>query len=191
MHSNSTRHCVRVVPQENKSSTRIRWDSHDTLHSHLSLRQEDILSPVVSLVRAKQHAVRWLLIVGHDENRPIVAKLPQMSVLVHFLPLEATIPGQESVGFLVRRQALANVSDGHDEPRDGRSRVRGASIVALGVAMYLQRTFLRKTNEPTSEERVLIVVRTVDEHSYGALSESTDGGTNGFQEPPVYTSETE
>lgn len=131
----------RTLPHQNEPPARIARDRHDRRHPKLFVRKR-ILSPIETLVRREQHMVRRLFVVRHDQYRPGIAKLPEVSVFVDFFPCEAGVPREEGVAVGVAYEIFADVADGHDETDNGGTAEGGAGVGTLGVAVDMKGTVL-------------------------------------------------
>lgn len=74
-----------------------------------------IVLPSQPLIKGVSDMVRGNLVVDEDKNGALVPKLPQMGILVDFLPSEATISSQEGVTVTVGGKGSPDVADGHHE----------------------------------------------------------------------------
>lgn len=99
---------------------------------------EDVVVPGEALVERIGDAIRRALIVDEEQDRALIAVLPQMGVLVDLLPGEAAVAGEERVRVGVRDQMLADVADGHHEPDGARTRIRRPRVLALRVAVQVE-----------------------------------------------------
>lgn len=142
MNSDRRVRLVGVNSKENKLATRVHRNSLN--RSNADTFTESIVLPCESFVKRVSNAIRHVLVVGEKENGSLIAILPDMSVLVHLLPGESTIPSEESITVGIRNKRLADITDGEHEPDGGGRRVRRTGIFSFGVAVNVKSAGLLK-----------------------------------------------
>lgn len=131
---------MRELSHQNEPPACIGWHRHNRTNAHLLVR-ELVLAPVQSFISAEQDVVGGLFIVGHNQDRPRVTKLPQVRALVHFLPSEPSVATQEGVTLIVRRERVTHVPDAYDQSDDRRAaQVSRPRVNPSGVAMEIEDT---------------------------------------------------
>lgn len=129
------------MSHEDEPSAGIRWYCNDGPNSDLVIGKL-VFPPIFTLIRTEQNMVRGLLVIGHDKNGSRVTELPEMCILVYFLPCEASVTAQKGITLRVRGESLTNVTDGHDQTDNGRAAVCGPRVVPFRVPMNMQSTTL-------------------------------------------------
>lgn len=103
-----------MISEQDELPTCVLRNRHNTPHPYSILSRELVLAPSYTLIRAEQYMVRWFLVIHNHKDRSGVAKFPKMRVFVDFLPRKPGITANESVGFGVGRERLADIADGHE-----------------------------------------------------------------------------
>ena len=134
---NGNRHVrlFRIHAQQDEFPTRIHRRSNDGSHSNpLSKR---IILPRQSLVERISDMIRRILVVDEKEDRSLISILPDMSILVHFLPRESSISSEERIGVGIGGEVFSDVTDGEHETRGGGRGVGRARILSFSVPVDL------------------------------------------------------
>jgi hypothetical protein len=134
-----------IVAEQDEPSACIRWDGGDRPDPD-RLGAKLVLPPVRALVGAEEDVIGRSLVICHDENGTRISKLVKMGVLVNFLPGEASVAAHESIAVRVTGKLLSDVSDGHDETRNGRGTKRGSRIESFRVSVKMKSAFLNGRN---------------------------------------------
>jgi len=121
---------LRVLSKQNEFSAGIHGDRDNDPNPNWLVR-ELVLSPILAFVRAEKDVIRWLFIVGHDENGTGVAKFPHVGILMHLLPAKPGITTQECVGVGVASKGFPHVADSHKKTNN-----RGATVGSTGIATF-------------------------------------------------------
>lgn len=123
-------------PEEDELATRVHRYSHDTLDTNPF--PEIVVLPAQPFVERVRDVVRRVFVIREKENRSLVSVLPDVRVLVYFLPREATVAGQERVRVGVGQEVFADVSDCQHETDCRRRRVRRARVSSLSVSVNVK-----------------------------------------------------
>ena len=133
-----------VITEQYEPPACIRWDGGDRPDPD-RLRAKLVLPPVQTLIGAEENVIGRLFIIRHDENGTRISELVEMGVLVNFLPGEPSVTTHESIAVRVTSELFSNVSDGHDQARNGRGAKRGSGIETFGVSVKVKSAFLKRS----------------------------------------------
>ena len=132
---------LRVLSHKNKPPARVHRHRNNRPHSHL-LIAELVLSPVQPFISAEKDEIRWFLVVRHNQHRSRVAELPEMSILVDFLPREPTVSTEEGIAVCICCKGFADVADCHNQAWDGWAAESSSRVITLSVTMEVELTLL-------------------------------------------------
>lgn len=65
------------------------------------------------------HVVRPILVINHNQYRPLIPKLILVRILLRYPPRQPRIRGYKRITLIIWLQAVSDGSDGHDEPGSG------------------------------------------------------------------------
>lgn len=144
-------------------------------------------APSLAEIKRVLNLVRRFLIVNHDEDAPLVAKLVLLGSILDHLPRQPGVGTEERVALVVGEETVPNRSDAHDEAGSGRGE-DAAVVVRLRDGVEVEGADLLEGGGRVSEGEV----EREEERTMSAVSQATFlpslsvlGARIRFQRPPI------